>query len=96
MEKLTIRELMKNNILRGIKSKNRGMEKKIDKEFGKLLTHRYFKSLLNGFPLDEEVHYPHENRNIYSKQEIESAICTIKNFNAFIDSLSFEPTASGI
>ena len=88
MEKITIKELMQNNMINEIKTKNAGKETKIDQEFSKLLTHRYFKSLLNGFPLDEEVHYPHEDRNIYSKQEIESAISTIKDFNAFLDSLS--------
>jgi hypothetical protein len=49
---------------------------------------RYFRTLLEGFPLDQEIHYPHENRITYSKQEIEEALSKIRHFNEFIGSLN--------
>jgi ABC-type multidrug transport system ATPase subunit len=60
----------------------------IENEFDELNKPRYFRTLLGGFPLDQEVHYPHENRITYSKQEIQEALSKIMHFNEFIASLS--------
>ena len=86
-EKITIKDLIESNIRGKLNDKYSEKRTAIDREFSKLLTHRYFRSLLDGFPLDEEVHHPHETRNIYSYNEIESAIRAIGEFNEFMDSL---------
>jgi DNA repair exonuclease SbcCD ATPase subunit len=91
MEKITIKELMDAKLRTKLSDKYKGdypnKALEIGHEFDKLYNHRYFKSLLNGFPLDQEVHYPHEDRIIYSKIEIETVIDSIDKFNKFIDSL---------
>jgi len=71
IDKISIKDLMECNIRDKLKEKYLEKGTVIDREFGKLLTHRYFRSLLKGFPLDEEVHHPHETRNTYSYNEIE-------------------------
>ncbi len=65
-----------------------GKQSEIDREFNKLANHRYFRSLLRGFPLDEEVHYPNEDRNSYSSKEILEAVETVEEFRNFVEKLT--------
>jgi len=64
-----------------------GHDLEIDAEFKKLQDHSYFRSLTDGFPLNQEVHFPEERKNAYSKPEINSAIKTIEAFIKFTNSL---------
>jgi wobble nucleotide-excising tRNase len=57
----------------------------IEKEFQKLSNHRYFRSILKGFPPDQELHFPHERRDIYTKQEIEEVIASLETFVEFLN-----------
>jgi len=94
MDKITIKEIMgaelQKKLIKKYAPDNPTKEREIDTEFSELRNHRYFKSLLNGFPLDHEVHHPHEDRIFYSKNEVETAIDSINRFNRFIDSLKSE------
>jgi hypothetical protein len=76
-----------NDVLNIYKRKNPGKESEIDRQFQIITNHRYFKSLLKGSPLNEEVHYPHETRKFYSKNEIKDAIESVQKFREFTDTL---------
>ncbi|WP_410510166.1 AAA family ATPase [Methanosarcina hadiensis] len=55
-----------------------------DLEFEKVLKCRYFKSLIYGFPLNQEMHYPHSKRPFFTRDEISEVITTIGEFNMYI------------
>ena len=80
---------MNSDLKKELVKKNPEYKNEIYREFDKLSNHRYFETLLKKFPLDEEVHHPREDRSFYSKQEIEEAIQSIKDFNIFLDKLNF-------
>lgn len=88
IHKISMKDLVELGIIRELKEKYPEKASEIGVEFNKLSDHRYFKSLLKGFPLDEEVHHPHDNRSFYSKKEIEDVISSIEAFNIFITSLA--------
>lgn len=66
---------------------NVSIHRSIDIEFNKLYDHRYFKTILKGFPLDHEVHHPYGYRLFYSKKEVEDVIDSVEAFCEFIDEL---------
>lgn len=55
-----------------------------DLKFSKVLEHRYFKSLIYEFPLNQEAHYPHSKRPFFTRDEIKDVIKTIEEFNLYI------------
>lgn len=55
-----------------------------DLKFEKILKCRYFKSLIYGFPLNQEMHYPHSKRPFFTRDEISEVITTIGEFNMYI------------
>jgi len=87
IEKLSTRDLTQRfKLKREVIAAYPDLEEEINNEFDKINSHRYFKSLLNGFPLDQEVHHPTGiNRYSYSKHEIDDAIKSIEEFNDFIN-----------
>gem|GEM_PF-6898955 len=88
IHKITIKDLMGAKLKEELKNYFQDRSNEIEMEFQKLSHHRYFKSLLNGFPLDEKVHYPHEERSSYTVKEVKEVIETIKNFAQFVESLA--------
>lgn len=87
IEKHSIKDIMQNGLLLSLIENYPDHEEEIRNEFNELARPRYFKTFLDGFPLDQEVHYPNENRLTYCQQEIEEALDRIKHFNDFIVSL---------
>ena len=87
IQRLSINDLLKYGLEEKLKSKNPEHKSEIVAEFKKLKDHSYFESLTDGFPLNPEIHSPEEKKYAYSKQEIDSAITTIRAFANFIDSL---------
>ena len=87
INRLSINDLLEYGLENKLKSKNPGYDSEIDMEFKKLQDHSYFRSLTDGFPLNQEVHFPEERKNAYSKPEINSAIKTIEAFIKFANSL---------
>ena len=87
INRLSINDLLEYGLEDKLKSKNPGHDLEIDAEFKKLQDHSYFRSLTDGFPLNQEVHFPEERKNAYSKPEINSAIKTIEAFIKFTNSL---------
>jgi DNA repair exonuclease SbcCD ATPase subunit len=85
--KPSIRDVIRYGLIDSLVDKYPNYKDAIKNEFDELRKPRYFMTLLDGFPLDQEVHYPHENRITYSKQEIEEALSKIRQFNEFIESL---------
>jgi DNA repair exonuclease SbcCD ATPase subunit len=71
----------------GLKKKYPSEEARIEEEFKKLEQHRYFRSLVHGFPGDEELHFINPERRLLHKQEITDIIETIRAFCTFIDKL---------
>jgi recombinational DNA repair ATPase RecF len=86
--KHSIRDVIRYGLIDSLAEKYPKYKDAIKNEFDELNKPRYFMTLLEGFPLDQEVHYPHENRITYSKKEIEEALSKIRQFNEFIESLS--------
>ena len=86
--KHSIRDVIDYGLIDSLIKKYPKYKDEINNEFDELNKPRYFRTLLEGFPLDQEIHYPHENRITYSKQEIEEALSKIRHFNEFIVSLN--------
>lgn len=87
IEKHSVNDIMQNGLQDSLIKKYPIQRDDIIKEFDELTKPGYFKTLLDGFPLDQEVHYPHENRITYCQQEIKEALDKIKHFNKFTRSL---------
>lgn len=52
-----------------------------------LSDNRYFGHLLNNFPLNQEVHFPHDSRISYVYDEIRDLIKILNDFTDFLLSL---------
>jgi len=89
-DKTSMKDLMDANLKTKLLDKYRdnvSIHRSIDIEFNKLYDHRYFKTILKGFPLDHEVHHPYGYRLFYSKKEVEDVIDSVEAFCEFIDEL---------
>jgi len=89
INKLGVRALMHQGLKEKLK-KEYGCDNDIDKQFQNLSDHRYFRALLSqskGYPLDEEVHFPHEERASYTVEEVKEVIETLKVFIDFLTRL---------
>lgn len=90
IEKHSIRDIMSNGLKESLISAYPIHEDRIKNEFEKLARPEYFKTLLDGFPLDPEIHYPHEARVVYCQQEIEEALDMIREFDKFMGDLGIK------
>ncbi|MDQ3019002.1 MAG: AAA family ATPase [Bacteroidota bacterium] len=88
IDKISIKVIFDSNFKTKLIEKFADREEDINSELSKLQHHRYFKSLIMGFPLDELIHFPDDQRGfIYSTQEIHEVIDTVKEFILFSDTL---------
>ncbi|MFA4923182.1 MAG: hypothetical protein WC557_03210, partial [Ignavibacteriaceae bacterium] len=88
INRIGIKEIFTNNFKTKLQEKYPEKKDTINTEISKLENHRYFQSLIKEFPLDELVHFPDDERGfIYSAQEIETIIETVKKFIKYSDTL---------
>lgn len=88
INRIGIRDIFESKFKEELKQSFKEKEVEVEKNIMKLQSHRFFNSLINGFPLDQLVHAPEDKRGfLYSKAEIKSIIDTIKEFIVFSERL---------
>lgn len=87
VEKIGIRGFIQASIKENLKNKYNRESETIENHFQRLSNNRYFGHLLNNFPLNQEVHFPHDSRKSYVYDEIRDLIEILKDFTDFLLSL---------
>jgi hypothetical protein len=85
--KIGIKNFIQASIKENLKGKYSYKSEEIDRHFQKLSDNRYFGHLLNNFPLNQEVHFPHDSRISYVYDEIRDLIKILNDFTDFLLSL---------
>jgi DNA repair exonuclease SbcCD ATPase subunit len=82
--KIGVKVFVDSEIEKKLKEKYNDQSNEIEQKFQNLSDNRYFGHLLNKFPPNQEVHFPHDSRISYVYDEIKDLIDIVKDFTSFL------------